>query len=211
MTEGGTSRLIQALVNQTQFCVSFIALWSLNGSFQTPQSCQFLNLCLFRSLPLVMNLRQWLIEYYLKCNQQRWDFCEEFAVWHSVTKRAAVKLNVEPLLGIERSQRRWFGHVSRMPHERLARQVLLAVTTGKRPRGRPRTRWNDYISNLALIPCLCGGNRTSEIGVDREVFPVLLKLLWPPFSSKEKWARKWMDEQLYTVAFHVTVTLITTW
>ena len=35
-------------------------------------------------------------------------------------------LNVEPLLRIDRSQLRWFGHVSRMPHKRLARQVLLA-------------------------------------------------------------------------------------
>ena len=27
----------------TQFCMSFIALWSQNGRFQTPQSCQFSN------------------------------------------------------------------------------------------------------------------------------------------------------------------------
>jgi len=43
------------------------------------------------------------------------------------------------------SQLRWFGHVSRMPHERLARQVLLAKLTGTRPRGCPMTRWSDYI------------------------------------------------------------------
>jgi len=35
-------------------------------------------------------------------------------------------LNVEPLLRIQRSQLLWFGHVSRITHERLARQVLLA-------------------------------------------------------------------------------------
>jgi len=28
-------------------------------------------------------------------------------------------------------------------------EVLLATPTGKWPRGRPRTRWNDYISDLA--------------------------------------------------------------
>jgi len=34
-----TCNLIHALVKQTQFCLSFIALWSQNGSFQTLQSC----------------------------------------------------------------------------------------------------------------------------------------------------------------------------
>jgi len=49
-------RLIHGLVKLTQFCVSFIALWPQNGSFQTPQRCQFSNRSLFRSLPMVMNL-----------------------------------------------------------------------------------------------------------------------------------------------------------
>jgi len=31
----------------------------------------------------------------------------------------------------------------------MARQVLLAKPTGKRSRGRPRTRWSDYISDLS--------------------------------------------------------------
>jgi len=43
-TEVGTWRLIHELLKQTQFCVSFITLWSENGSFQTTQSSQFLNL-----------------------------------------------------------------------------------------------------------------------------------------------------------------------
>ena len=58
-------------------------------------------------------------------------------------------LNVEPFLRIERSELRWFSHVSRMPQERLARQALLAKLTGKRSRGRPRTTLSDYISDLA--------------------------------------------------------------
>jgi len=53
---------------------------------------------------------------------------------HGVTLRDQVRsrenrraLNVEPfLLRIERSPLRWFGHVSRIPHERLARQVWLS-------------------------------------------------------------------------------------
>jgi len=55
-------------------------------------------------------------------------------------------LNIEPLLlQIERSQLRWFGHVSRMPQERRPKQALLAKVKGKRLLGRPRTRWEDYI------------------------------------------------------------------
>ena len=45
-------------------------------------------------------------------------------------------LNIEPLLlRIERSQLRWFGHVSRMPQERLPKQALLAKANGRRPVG----------------------------------------------------------------------------
>jgi len=49
-------RLVDGSVKLTQFCVRFIALWLQNGSFQTPQSCQFSNRPLFRSLRMVMNL-----------------------------------------------------------------------------------------------------------------------------------------------------------
>ena len=58
-------------------------------------------------------------------------------------------LNIEPLLlRIERSQLRWFGHVSRMPQERLPNQALLTKANGRRPVGRPRTKWTDYIEDL---------------------------------------------------------------
>ena len=51
-------------------------------------------------------------------------------------------LNIEPLLlRIERSQLRWFGHVSSMPQQRLPKQALLAKANGRRPVGQPRTRW----------------------------------------------------------------------
>jgi len=55
------------------------------------------------------------------------------------------ELGVEPLLlRVEGSQLRWFGHLIRIPLE-----VFQARPTGRRPRGRPRTRWRDYISLLA--------------------------------------------------------------
>jgi len=49
----GRTRL---LMKQTQFCVTFTVWLSQNRSFQTPQSCQFLNRSLFRSSPMVMKL-----------------------------------------------------------------------------------------------------------------------------------------------------------
>ena len=58
-------------------------------------------------------------------------------------------LNIDPLpLRPERSQFRWFGRVSRMPQKRLPKQALLAKANGKRPVGRPRTRWANYIDDF---------------------------------------------------------------
>ena len=58
-------------------------------------------------------------------------------------------LNIEPLLlRIERSQLRWFGHVSTMPQERLPKQALLAKENGRRPVGRSRTKLTHYIEKL---------------------------------------------------------------
>ena len=46
-------------------------------------------------------------------------------------------LKIDPLLlRIKRSQLRWFGHVSRMPQERLPKQALLTKANGRRPVGR---------------------------------------------------------------------------
>jgi len=64
---------------------------------------------------------------------------------HGVTLRDKVRsceirraLNVEPLLRIEGAQIYWLGHLSRMPHERLARQFLLAKPTENRFRGHTK-------------------------------------------------------------------------
>ncbi|KAK3508365.1 hypothetical protein QTP70_022939 [Hemibagrus guttatus] len=65
----------------------------------------------------------------------------------SVTRE---ELGVEPLLlHIERGQLRWLGHLFRMPPGCLPGEVFRACPTGKRPRGRPRTCWRDYVSRLA--------------------------------------------------------------
>ena len=87
----GTKGLIHGLVKQTQFFVSFIASWWRNGSFQRPQSFQFLNRSLVQSSPVVMNHRWRQKEYCQNNKRQRWDICEEFSMWHWVTKNTGLK------------------------------------------------------------------------------------------------------------------------
>ena len=87
---------------------------------------------------------------------------------------------------IERSQLRWFGHVSRMPHEWLLRQTLYAEVTGKRPVGRPRTRWLDYIEDLGWNRVGLHLSEMQSVLVDREVWRLNLELL-PPQLSRKIW------------------------
>jgi len=91
VTEVRTKELMHGLVKQTQLCVSFNAPCWRNGSFQTPQSFQFLNGFLFRSSFVAMNLVWQLKEYCLKNNQQIWYICGEFSIWHFVTKCTGLK------------------------------------------------------------------------------------------------------------------------
>ena len=102
-------------------------------------------------------------------------------------------LNVEPLLRIERAQLRWFGHVSRMPHQRLSSQVLLAKPTRKPPIDCSRPRWSDYISDLAWSRAGVEPVKLFEIVFDRGVFQVLLGLL-PPATLPESKADMKMNE-----------------
>ena len=70
-------------------------------------------------------------------------------------------LNIKPLLlRIKRSQLRWYGHVTRMSHERTAKQLMNTLLSGKRPRRRPKTLWRNYVKDLGLVT---SWNSTSEI------------------------------------------------
>ena len=40
---------------------------------------------------------------------------------------------------------RWFGHVMRMQDTRLPKKRFTLELTGRRPIGRPRTRWRDQV------------------------------------------------------------------
>ena len=87
-------------------------------------------------------------------------------------------LNIEPLvLRMERSQLRWFGHVSRMLQERLPKQALFAKANGSRPVGRPRTRWTDYIADLGWNRLGLHPSEMMKVMEDREVWRLNLEQL----------------------------------
>ena len=94
-------------------------------------------------------------------------------------------------LRIERSQLRWFGHVSRMPQERLPKQALHSKASGRRPVGRPRTRWTDYIEDLGWNRLGLRPSEMMEVMEDREVWRLNLELLPPQPSRKSgQWRKK---------------------
>ena len=73
-------------------------------------------------------------------------------------------LNIELLLlRIERSQMRWYGHVTRMSHEGTAKQLMAGLQSCKRPRGRPSSRWRNYVEDLAW----------SRLGIPPAKFPLV--------------------------------------
>ncbi|KAK3518470.1 hypothetical protein QTP70_000905 [Hemibagrus guttatus] len=79
-------------------------------------------------------------------------------------------LGVEPLLlHIKRGQLRWLGHLFRMPLGRLPGEAFRACPTGKSPRGRPRTRWRDYVFQLAWECLRVPPEELEEVAREREV------------------------------------------
>ncbi|TWW74408.1 hypothetical protein D4764_14G0004110 [Takifugu flavidus] len=81
------------------------------------------------------------------------------------------ELGVEPLLlCVERSQMRWLGHLVRIPPGCLPGEVLRACPFGRRPPGRPRTRWRDYVSRLAWERLGIPLDELEEVAGEREVW-----------------------------------------
>ena len=46
---------------------------------------------------------------------------------------------------LRRARMKWFGHVERMGEERQVKRIMNAEMEGRRPVGRPRTRWKNVM------------------------------------------------------------------
>ena len=61
---------------------------------------------------------------------------------------------------------RWVGHVAHVGEGRSMYRVLVGKPEGKRPLGRPRSRWEDNIK-MHLQEVGCGGMDQIELAQDR--------------------------------------------
>jgi hypothetical protein len=63
----------------------------------------------------------------------------------NITIREVMEVGKNILEVIEEKRLRWFGHVKRMPGNRLPLKVLEWEPVGTRRRGRPKERWIDGV------------------------------------------------------------------
>ena len=86
------------------------------------------------------------------------------------------------------------GHLVRMPPGRLPREVFQARPAGKRPRGRPMTRWRDYISSLAWERLGIPLTELVDVARERKVWGSGWNC-YPRDPTTDKWEKMdgWMD------------------
>ena len=60
----------------------------------------------------------------------------------------------------------FFGHICRMPNDRLVKTVMLGMIEGSRPRGRPVRRWIDDITDW----CNCDIGMAVTLAQDRRAW-----------------------------------------
>jgi hypothetical protein len=68
---------------------------------------------------------------------------------------------------------RWAGHVARIGEKSSAYRILLGKPEGKRPLGRPRSRWEDNI-NMELREIGWGGMDWIDLDQDRDWWRALV-------------------------------------
>ena len=111
---------------------------------------------------------------------------EEVTLLHKLLSSEIRKsLNIHPLLfRIKISQLRWCGHASTMPQKKLPQQALLAKANGRRPLGRLRYKWTNYISDLGWNQLKLYPSEMLKEIKNLEVWGINFELQRPQFSRK---------------------------
>ena len=94
--------------------------------------------------------------------------------WQIITNQELCQLYGENdiVKSCKMSRLRWAGHVIRQDDDDLSRRVLLSEPGGKRPRGRPRLRWEDGVKvDAAKLGC----RNWTVVALNREGWRKLLK------------------------------------
>lgn len=123
-----------------------------------------------------------------------------------ISLRAKVRISViqeglgaELLLPHSERIQRWLRHLTRMPPGHLLGEVFQACPAGRRPRGRPRTHWRSYISELAWECFSVPSEELEE--VDREWKVLCLDCCH--CNQTQISSRKWMNG--WSLLFNVRV------
>ena len=85
-------------------------------------------------------------------------------------------------------QLHWYGYVTRMFYEQTAKQPMDALPSGKRPKGRPKTRWRNYVEDLIWSRLGIPPAKLPLVAGDQKVWRFQLELL-PPQPQKDKRAK----------------------
>ena len=109
-----------------------------------------------------------MVECNLQFKLRKWDFFETIERVARVNEIRSTRLRkflyVESLfLRTKRASDVRLDHASKMPREKLTRLIFFATPRTIRLLGRRRTRWINYISNLAC----------SKIGINPDDLPVV--------------------------------------
>jgi len=77
------------------------------------------------------------------------------------------------IVRVIKSRMRWAGHVARMEERRGVYRALVRKPEGKRPLGRPKSRWEDNIK-IDLQEVVCGGMDWIDVAQDRDRWRALV-------------------------------------
>ena len=105
---------------------------------------------------ITQTLEKKLISFENRCLKQlcRPVYDEDLALWRRRYAREVRALTNQPHIHhvIRSARLRWAGHVARAGNDRIIKKVWMWTPEERRPRGRPRTRWDDVVrGDLELL------------------------------------------------------------